>query len=203
MKINQVKQFVRTNISRFELNKDARNWGLHRSYNLYDKNNVYRGEYNFMPIHSNGYHGIKSSLSSTRILSEKLRQEMTEYVHLDKSFINMYDSQSDDLLKTKPFLKKITTITTILDFVNDKFKTVRSVSRLKNKLQRRMYADNPNFPYMDNFVVYEPLKEKPQYEKTVEYVREGSISETNNKTNMLRHQYPLNGSINQIPYKFW
>jgi hypothetical protein len=57
--------------------------------------------------------------------------------------------------------------------------------------------------YLDNFVVYEPLKEKPQYEKTVEYVREGSISETNKRTNALRHKYPLNGSINQIPYKFW
>ena len=52
-----------------------------------------------------------------------------------------------------------------------------------------MYADNPNFPYMDNFVVYEPLKEKPQYEKSVEYVREGSISKINSK--------------NQIPYKYW
>ena len=83
----------------------------------------------------------------------------------------------------------ITTTTTILDFVNDKFKTLRSVSKLKNKLQRRMYADNPNFPYMDNFVVYEPLKEKPQYEKSVEYVREGSISKINSK--------------NQIPYKYW
>lgn len=203
MKVNPVKQFVKSNISRFELNKEFRTRGYNKCYNLYDKNNNYRGEYQFTALHSCGYYGVQSSISSTRIMSEKLRQEMTEYVHMDKSFINMYDSQSDDLLKTKPFLKKITTITTILDFVNDKFKTVRSVSKLKNKLQRRMYADNPNFPYMDNFVVYEPLKEKPQYEKTVEYVREGSISETNNKTNMLRHQYPLNGSINQIPYKFW
>ena len=203
MKVNPVKQFVKSNISRFELNKEFRTRGYNKCYNLYDKNNNYRGEYQFTALHSCGYYGVQSSISSTRIMSEKLRQEMTEYVHMDKSFINMYDSQSDDLLKTKPFLKKITTITTILDFVNDKFKTVRSVSKLKNKLQRRTYADNPKFPYMDNFVVYEPLKEKPQYEKTVEYVREGSISETKKKTEMNRINYPLRGSINQIPYKFW
>ena len=203
MKVNPVKQFVKTNISRFELNKEFRTRGYNKCYNLYDKNNSYRGDYQYTVKKSVHYQGIISSLSSTRIMNDKLKQEMAEYVQIDKSFINMYDSQSDDLLKTKPFLKKITTITTILDFVNDKFKTVRTVSKLKNKLQRRMYADNPNFPYLDNFVVYEPLKEKPQYEKTIEYVRKGSISEINNKTNILRHQYPLNGSINQIPYKFW
>ncbi len=72
-----------------------------------------------------------------------------------------------------------------------------------------MYADNPNFPYMDNFVVYEPLKEKPQYEKTVEYTREGSISETNKNHNIhnisgiYRGFYGYEGNINQIPYRFW
>lgn len=187
MKVNPVKHFVKSNITRFE--KDNKSYWGNRIFNLYDKNNSYRGDYQYTVNKSSSNNGVISSLSSTRIMNDKLKQEMTEYVHMDKSFINMYDSQSDDLLKTKPFLKKITTITTILDFVNDKFKTVRSVSRLKNKLQRRMYADNPKFPYMDNFVVYEPLKEKPQYEKTVEYVREGSISETNSKS--------------QIPYKFW
>jgi len=201
VKVNPVKQFVKSNISRFE--KDKKSYWRTSIFNLYDKNNFYRGEYQFTVNKSTSCQKVISSLSSTRIMNDKLKQEMAEYVQMDKHLIDIYDAQSDDLLKTKPLAKDITTITTILDFGNDKFKTVRSVSRLKNKLQRRMYADNPNFPYLDNCVVYEPLKEKPQYEKTVECVREGSISEVNNKTKILRHQYPLNGSINQIPYKFW
>jgi len=187
LKINPVKQFVKSNISRFE--KDNKNYWGNRIFNLYDKNNSYRGDYQYTVNKSSSNNGVISSLSSTRIMNDKLKQEMAEYVQTDKNFVDMYDSQSDDLLKTKPLAKEITTITTILDFVNDKFKTVRSVSKLKNKLQRRMYADNPNVPYLDNFVVYEPLKEKPQYEKSVEYVREGSISKINSK--------------NQIPYKYW
>lgn len=187
MKVNQVKQFVKSNISWFE--KDKKSYWGNRIFNLYDKNNSYRGDYQYTVKKSASCQGIISSLSSTRIMNDRLKQEMAEYVHIDKSFIDVFDAQSEDLLKTKPLAKEITTISTILDFVNDKFKTIRSVSRLKNKLQRRKYADNPTVPYLDNFVVYEPLKEKPQYEKSVEYVREGSISATNSKS--------------QIPYKFW
>ena len=187
MKVNPVKQFIKSNISRFE--KDNKSYWSNRIFNLYDKNNSYRGEYQFTVNRSSSYNGVTNSLSSTRILNDKLKQEMAEYVYMDKSFINIYDAQSKDLLKTKSLPNEITTTTTILDFVNDKFKTLRSVSKLKNKLQRRMYADNPDFVYSNNFVVYEPLKEKPQYEKSVEYVREGSISKINSK--------------NQIPYKYW
>ena len=187
MKINPVKQFVKSNISRFE--KDNKSYWCNRIFNLYDKNNSYRGEYQFTVNRSSSYNGVTNSLSSTRIMNDKLKQEMAEYVYMDKSFINVYDAQSEDLLKTKSLPKEIITTTTILDFVNDKFKTVRSASKLKNKLQRRPYADNPDVPYVDNFVVYEPLKEKPQYEKSVECIREGTISDTNSK--------------NQIPYKFW
>ncbi len=187
VKVNLVKQFVKSNISRLE--KDNKSyWGC-RIFNLYDKNNSYRGDYQFSVNKSSSRQGVISSLSSTRIMNDKLKQEMAEYVQTDKNFVDIYDAQSDDLLKTKPLVKETTTITTILDFVNDKFKTVRSVSKLKNKLQRRTYADNPNATYLDDYVVYEPLKEKPQYEKSVEYVREGSISKINSK--------------NQIPYKFW
>ena len=200
MKINQVKQFVRTNISRFELNKDARNWGLHRSYNLYDKNNVYRGEYNFIPIHSNGYHGVKSSLSSTRILSEKLKLQMQEFIHMQKSYVTIKDKNSEDLTKALP--SEITITSTVLDYANDKYKTVRTVSRLKNELQR-ISKDDPDFIYSDNFKIYEPLKEKPQYEEDIEYVKVGSISERNKNIKILRAGYYPNGSINQIPYKYW
>ncbi|MBP3820481.1 hypothetical protein J6G99_02420 [bacterium] len=187
LKVNPVKQFVKSNISRFE--KDSKSYWGNRIFNLYDKNNSYRGDYQFTVNKSSSNKGVISSLSSIRIMNDKLKQEMAEYVQTDKNFVDIYDAQSDDLLKTKPLAKEITTITTILDFVNDKFKTIRSVSKLKNKLQRRTYADNPNVPYLDNYVVYEPLKEKPSYEKSVEYVREGSISETNSKS--------------QIPCKFW
>lgn len=49
MKINSVKDFVRINISKFK--KDKNTTGLNRIFNLYDKNNSYRGEY-FFKSHS-------------------------------------------------------------------------------------------------------------------------------------------------------
>ena len=45
MKVNQVKQFVKSNISRFE--KDKRSYWGNSIFNLYDKNNSYRGEHQF------------------------------------------------------------------------------------------------------------------------------------------------------------
>ena len=119
---------------------------------------------------------------------------------MSKTFVTLKDLKSDTLIK--PLASDITTVTTVMDYVNDKFKTVRTVSKLKNKLQR-LGKNDPDFDYSDNFIIYEPLKEKPQYEKSIEYVREGSISEVNKKTVMNTHYYPLKGSINQLPYKFW
>ena len=52
-------------------------------------------------------------------------------------------------------------------------------------------------------MIYETLKEKPKYEKVIEYIREGSISETKKNPLIHRTNYPLRCSINQIPYKFW
>ena len=46
MKVNPVKQFVKSSISRFELNKEFRTRGYNKCYNLYDKNNNYRGDIN-------------------------------------------------------------------------------------------------------------------------------------------------------------
>lgn len=203
MKINPVKQFVRDNVLRFERDKDS-SYYLRRLFNLYDKNNSYRGEYDFMVLHSNGYRGIKTFMSTTRIMNDKLKQEMQEIVYADKDFVDLYDPNSEDLLKMKSLLTEITTTTTVLDFLNDKFKTVRTVSKLKNKLQR-MSKDNPDFIWSDNHVIYEPLNEKPQYEKSIEYIREGSISETQ-KHNPSIHSYYRNsrlGSLHQIPYRFW
>ena len=200
MKVNPVKQFVKSNISRFELNNDVRNRGYNKLYNLYDQNNNYRGEYYFMALSSSTYLGVKKALSVTRIMSEKLKLQMQEFVHINKCYVTLKDHDSDILTKAIP--SEITTTSTVLDFVNDKYKTVRTVSKLKNKLQR-ISKDDPDFVYSENYKIYEPLKEKPQYEKSVEYVKEGSISETKKKTVMNRNNYPLRGSINQIPYKFW
>lgn len=202
MKINQVKQFVQSNISRFVLDKNARNWGRNKAFHLYDKKNTYRGEYMFRAIHSSEYHGVKTSMSVTRIMSEKLKQQMQEIVHMQKRFVTFKAPETEDLTKVLP--SEITTTSTVLDFVNDKFKTVRTVSKLKNKLQRISKAD-PDFIYSENYKIYEPLKEKPQYEKRIEFVREGSISETNKKHNISRiyRGFGYEGNIHQIPYRYW
>lgn len=200
MKVNPVKQFVKNNISRFEKTST----GLDRFFNLYDKKGIYRGEYTFTPINSSSYLGVRSSISHTRIMSEDLKLEMQEFVNMDKKYVSIYDSISD--LKIKALPSEITTVTTVLDYINDKFKTVRCISKLKNKLQK-ISDDNPDWVCSDSFVIYEPLKEKPQYEKCVEYIREGSISEVNNK---VRHNHlndslysNIYGSTNQIPYRYW
>lgn len=123
---------------------------------------------------------------------------------MDKKHVTIYDPTSD--LKIKPLPREITTTTTVLDYENDTFRTERRVSKLKNDLQK-ISVDNPDFVCSDSFVVYEPLEEKPQYEKSVEYIREGSISEVNQKANrntLLSSSYNrLYGSVNQIPYRYW
>lgn len=200
MNVNSVKQFVRNNISRFEKTST----GLNRFFNIYDKKGVYRGEYTFKRISSSDYLGVRSSMSHTRIMSEDLKLEMQEFVNMDKKYVSIYDPTSD--LKRKALPNEITTITTVLDYINDKFKTVRCISKLKNKLQK-IRDDNPNWICSDSFVIYKPLKEKPQYEKCVEYVREGSISEVNKMVKQNSHMGSaysrLYGSISQIPYRYW
>ena len=199
MKINQVKQFVRANISRFEPNNNARNLGHNKAFNLYDNNNIYRGEYTFKTISSSDYLGVKSSVSVTRFMNSKSRQAMQEIVCMDKNYVKLKDKTSDTFTKALP--SEITTTTTILDFINDKFMTVRSVSKLKNKLQR-LGKNDPDFKSSDDSVIYEPLKEKPKYEKSIEYVREGTISEATEK-NTVTASKNYEGSVKQFPYIFW
>ena len=174
MKINPVKQFVKSNISRFEKTRTTTG----RSFNLYDKNNLFRGEFNFIPMGRSDYLGIKSSLSSTRIMDENRKLQMQEFVHMNKDYVTIKDKSTDTLTKALP--KTITTVRTIMDFIEDKFITVRTVSKLKNNLER-IGKNDPDFIYSDKFIIYESLKEKPQYEKTVDILREGSISDIKNK----------------------
>ena len=99
MKINKVKQFVQSSISRFEPDNNARNWGRNKAFHLYDKNNMYRGEYMFRTIHSNDYHGVKTSMSVTRIMSEKLKQQMQEIVYMQKRYVTLKSPETEDLTK--------------------------------------------------------------------------------------------------------
>lgn len=200
MKINSVKDFVRINISKFK--KDKNTTGLNRIFNLYDKNNSYRGEYFFKALSRSGYNGVGKSISVTRLMDDSLNQTMQEIVYMKKDCITVKDKSSDILLKVLP--SEITIIRTVLDFVNDKFLTIRSVSKLRNQLQR-IEKNDPDFIYKDNFVIYEPLKEKPQYKKKYEILREGKISETQ-KNNLLIPNNRENsrlGCTHQIPYRFW
>ena len=188
MKINHVKQFVASNVSRFEKNGSTTN----RSFYLYDKNKLFCGEFNFIPLHRSGYFGVKTSLSSTRIVDGKLKPRMQEYVHMDKDYVIFKDKTSDTLTKALP--RTITTIRTAMDFVKDKFITVRTVSKLKNDLQR-IGKEDSDFIYSDKFVIYEPLKEKPKYDRTVEVLREGTISDVK-KRNRFRSNIG-------VPFIYW
>lgn len=200
MKVNPIKQFVRNNTALLDKSSNKFN----RIFNLYDKKGVYRGEYVFKRVSSSDYLGVRSSRSYTRIMSEDLKLEMQEFVNMDKKYVTIYNPTSD--LKIKALPSKITTITTILDYINDKFKTIVNVSKLKNKLQK-INKDNLDFICSDSFVIYEQLEEKPQYEKSVEYIREGSISEANKKAEqnrITRSTYQsIYGSTDQIPYRYW
>ncbi len=60
MKISPVKQFVKSNISRFEKDKGRSSWG-ERMFNLYDKNNSYRGDYQYTVNKSSSNKGVISS----------------------------------------------------------------------------------------------------------------------------------------------
>jgi hypothetical protein len=198
MKVDIVKQFCRENISRYEKRGNTR---PAKVFDLYDKNNNYCGEYFFKSLSSSDYLGVARSISTIRIMDEKLNQKMQEVVYMNKDYVNLVDPSKDICARALP--SEITTTTTVLDYVNDKFKTVRFVSKLINKLER-IGKDNPYFKYSDNFIIYEPLKEKPQYEKSIEFVREGSISET--KKNPIIYNgdiYLPKGGINQIPYRYW
>ena len=188
MKVNQVKQFVASNISRFEKNKTTTG----RSFNLYDKNNLFRGEFNFTPMNRSDYLGIKSSLSSIRIMDENLKLQMQEFVHMNKDYVILKDKFTDTLTKALP--KTITTTRTIMDFVKDKFITIRKTSKLKNNLQK-IEKNDPDFVSSDKFIIYESLKEKPQYEKTVDILREGSISD-------IKNQSRFRSKIG-IPFIYW
>ena len=188
MKVNQVKQFVASNISRFEKNRTTTG----RSFNLYDKNNLFRGEFNFIPMNRSNYMGIKSSLSCTRIMDENLKLQMQEFVHMNKDYVILKDKSTDTLTKALP--KTITTTRTIMDFVKDKFITIQKTSKLKNNLQR-IGKNDPDFVYSDKSIIYEPLKEKPQYEKTIETIREGVISE-------VKKHSRFNSKIG-VPFIYW
>lgn len=200
MKVNPIKQFVRNNTALLDKSSNKFN----RIFNLYDKKGAYRGEYVFKRVSSSDYLGVRSSRSYTRIMSEDLKLEMQEFVNMDKKYVTIYNPTSDLKIKALPI--KITTVTTILDYINDKFKTIVNVSKLKNNLQK-INKDNPDFVCSDSFVIYEQLEEKPQYEKSVECIREGSISEANKKAEhnrITRSTYQsIYGSVDQIPYRYW
>jgi hypothetical protein len=202
MNINQVKQFTASNISRFEKNVNKRWPG--RSFYLYDKNNRYRGEHQFFERGKTGSKGIISSLSATRIMNDKMQLEMQEYVHMNKDYVNIKDLSSE--LLTRPFPTLITTTRTVLDYVKDKFMTIRTTSKLQNELQK-LGEDDPDIRFSEDYPVYEPLKEKPRYEKTTEIISEGSISEVQKrKHDLVMHQSPLSRMTSihtQIPYIYW
>ena len=201
MKVDPVKQFIQRNVSRFE--KDV---NVHPAcvFNLYDNNNRYCGEYFYKRLSSSEYMGVKKSISVVRIMDNNLNQTMQKIIYMDKDYVTLKDPTKDVLSKVIP--SEITTIVTILDFVNDRFKTILRVGKLKNQLQR-ISENDPDFKYSDRFIIYEPLTEKLQYDKSVEIIREGAISETPKNNLLIDHRLAnIRSKLNcshQIPYRFW
>ena len=73
MEVSPIKQFVRENVSKFEL---AGNRGRSKLFDLYNKKGDYLGKYNFYSLSSCDFFGIENSLSSMRIFDEKLKPIM-------------------------------------------------------------------------------------------------------------------------------
>ncbi len=198
MEILPIKQFVRENVSRFEL---ANKYGRNKLFDLYNKKGDYLGNYNFYSLSSCEFLGIKNSLSSMRIFNEKFKPMMGEDVWMEKTYAEVKDKTKDIYLKAIP--QTITTISTFFDFVNDKFKTVQRKSVLQNELIR-LGKDDPDFIYAEEHPIYEELKEKPVYEQKVELLREGSISKVKEETryNIKRRDY-FAKIHSGIPFIFW
>ena len=197
MKVNLVKQFVASNVSRFKKIKceDV------KTFHLYDKNNAYCGEYRFQVLGSSGLMtGAGESLSTTKILDKNLNPKMQEIVHMQKDLVKIKDKSSEFLVKLFP--QEITTTKTVLDFEKDRFETVRTVSKLQNKLQK--IGDNdPDFRPSKNNIIYEELKEKPKYEKVSETIREGSISDVKTDVRLQKAVSKHSENSLKIPYIYW
>ena len=196
MKISPVKQFVASNVSRFERKNE---WGV-KAFDLYDKNNLYRGEYRFDVLKSSSIHGVGESLSITKIFDKNLKQKMQEIVHMKKDYVEIKDKSSEFLVKALP--KEITTTKTVLNYEKDKFETVRTISKLQNKLQK-IKVNDPDHRINRKNTRYEELKEKPKYEKVEEQVSKGSISEVNKDVKIQKVIYKHLDSSLKIPYIYW
>jgi len=197
MEIVPIEQFVRENVSRFEL---AGKRGKRQFFNLYDKNG-YCGEFGTYgsSIYLSSKYDINAPICALRIFNNdngKLKQIMQKVSVRKIDYVEVKDHTLEIPLKAIP--KTITTITTFLDFVNDKFKTLKRESMLKNELIR-IGKDDPDFIYVEEHPRYEELKEKPVYEQKVEVIREGLITEA--KREAYKRNYgekPLG-----IPFIFW
>lgn len=198
MEIIPIEQFVRENVSRFEL---ASNRGRSKCFDLYNKKGDYVGNYNFYSLLSCDFLGINNSLSSVRIFDEKLKPVMGKDNWMKKTFAMVKDKTKDVWLRAVP--QTITTISTIYDFVNDKFRTIKRESVLQNELIR-LGKDDPDFIYVEEHPRYEELKEKPVYEQNVELLREGSVSKVIEETrcNIQRRDY-FAKKHSGIPFIFW
>lgn len=194
MEISPVKQYLRENVSKFEL---ARKCGRDRWFYLYNKKGNYFGEYNFLSLLGSDFLGIAKSLSTTRIFDEKTNPIMGEDTWMGKTYAIVKDKTKDLCLRAIPHT--ITTMTTFLDFTNDKFKTIEHKSVLQNKLVR-LKKDDEDFIYSYVNISYEELKEKPIYEQKIEVVREGLISEAKKEIDSRALGDKTNWGI---PFIFW
>ena len=198
MEIVPIEQYVRENVSRFEL---ASRRGKRHCFNLYGKNG-YCGEFgNYGPSKymSEGY-GISAP---TRVLSifdnsnGKLNLIMEKINVRTTQRISVKDHSREIPVKSIPQI--ITIMTTYLDFINDYFQTIKRESVLKNNLVR-IGKNDPDFYYNEEHAIYEELTEKPAYEQNIEIVREGSISEAKEKAQ--RRYFGKQQRVG-LPFIFW
>ena len=137
---------------------------------LYGKNGEYLGQH----MH-NSY--VDGQLWHTLIMGEDLKPKAQEIVYVKRNEKCIHPETEEEIDNMKKLATQITTITTVLDHVKDKFITVKKVCKLVNPLEE-VKADDPNCIFAGT---YKSVK-NPRYICCVdEVINEGSISEVNKK----------------------
>lgn len=181
--ISPVRNFVKNNGLKFDC---VRQVGRSKFFNLYDKNGNYCGDYFFKSMNNDG-------MSNLLLFDKDLNPIMQENIYLSKDIVQVKDPESELKLRTVPTAYR--RIITTLDYVADKFRTVKDEIILQNPLVK-LGKDDKDFIYRETANRYEEITDKLVYQKNTEIINEGLISDL--KKNRDPHK-----KSNQFPFRFW
>lgn len=188
--ISPVKQFIKTNVKNFSLQQPQ---GGIKIFSLYDKNNRCVGEYSHRIYGKSEFYGVGKTTSNITVFNSDLKRIMQESTIIQREYVDVKDPFAEE--KFKGIVKSIEIITTTLDYLRDKFRTVSKSITLKNKLTR-IDTNDKDFIYSDKYIIYKELPEKLKYERQEKIVREGSIKEANDRQKGMFRK-------SNFPYKYW